>query len=175
MGTRAIRAAAAALLLCLSGCATSYGGSNGGGMFGGQKVTRLGPDRWEIIANSNGYSQSEYSRQTALYKAGLVARAMGMPYIEIYDFSITTNQYRAERAVLRMRLIADRRVPFHCTAVPPFRGNCRTLSADATILLYGPRINRTPAQGRAEVEALRAEFGDGASGESTPPPSPDPQ
>lgn len=158
---RSLRIAAAIALLCTaSGCATTYGGSNAGGLFGGQKATRLDENSWEITSGANGYSAAEFAQNTALYKAALIARAGGFPYFQIYRFEIYLNSggYGGQDATLRMHPLATRFAPFVCESTR-FRENCRTLPTDATIALTESRIHRTPEQTAAEVASMRAQFG----------------
>jgi hypothetical protein len=158
---RPIRIAAAIALLCAAtGCATTYGGSNGGGLFGGQKATRLDANSWEIYSGANGYSAPEFAQNSALYKAALVARAGGFPYFQIYRFDIYINKYGqpGQDAKLRMHPVTSPYPRFVCESAR-FAENCRTLNTDATIALTESLIHRTPEQTAAEVASTRKEFG----------------
>ena len=152
------RAAAAAASLCLAGCATTYAGSNAGGLFGGQKASRIDANSWEISTSANGYSHADFAQNSALYKSALVARAAGFPYFQIYRFDIFINGYGAQSAKLRMHPV-DTPYPHYVCESQRFRSNCRVLGTDATIALTEPELPRTPQQTEAEVAAIRAQFG----------------
>lgn len=167
---RVFAAVAAAGMSCLvAGCATSYAGSNAGGLFGGVGVTRLGGTSWEIRSATNGYSRREQAQNMALYKAAVITKAMNYGYFQIYSFSIYVSSDGKENATMRMRTGDTARMPYRCDSAQ-FRTNCRTLSAEMTIAEYGPRIGQTPAQTEAEIAKLRAQYG--APEDVLTPPAP---
>lgn len=150
------RLAAAALLCALPGCATTYDGDNGLGLFGGQGARRIDSDSWRISGSSNGIARRDLARDMALYKAAVVTRAAGFAYFQIYKFRIYQNQYGGQSADLRMHTVNDRDRPYACES-RRFAVNCRVLAADEAIAYFGPLIGQTPEQTAAEVQALRQE------------------
>jgi hypothetical protein len=158
-----LKGAVLALCLGLSGCATSYNGGNAGGMIGGQRITRIDQNSWQVRSLANGFSRGEFAQDSAIYKAAILTVAAGYTHLQIYDFRITVSTY-SERAVLRFHMVNDPNPPHACDS-ERFRENCRTLSAREAILYYAPRIPQTAAQAAEEVRQMRIRYG-------FPPPPP---
>ena len=168
--TRVLTGALTALCVALSGCATNYGGGNAGGIIGGQRITRIDENSWQVRSLANGFSRGEFGQDSAIYKAAILTVAAGYTHLQIYDFRITVNQY-SELAVLRFHMVNDPDAPYACES-ERFAANCRTLSAREAIIQLAPRIPQTAAQAAAEVEQMRARYGFAAPARPAPPPTP---
>lgn len=167
----ALTGALTALCVALAGCATTYGG-NAGGLIGGQKVTRIDEDSWQVRSSTNGFSRAGYGQDAAIYKAAILTVAAGYSHLQVYDFRIYSapgggHQY----ALMRFHMTNAPNARFRCESVE-FRANCRTLSARDAIVLLAPRIPQTAAQATAEVERMRARYGFGARASEAGPPPP---
>ncbi len=150
-GTRHRLLAAAAAILALGGCATSYG-RNSLGIGDGYREEQLGPSLWRVRAQANAYSQSRFALDMATYRAAELAGSAGFPYFQLLDSYVEDNEdtlgdlasLAGQRAEVKIRGVHDRAQPIACEMSD--RSACRTLSVEETRRTLGPRLNiRAPA------------------------------
>jgi hypothetical protein len=126
---------------------------------GGYRNWSEGPGRWRVSAKSNGFAEEDLAQGIALLRGAVLAKAGGFSHFQVVSFEGTqrsTGSIRGIQAVtFRFVGVNDPDAPLNCESPPLTQSSCRTLGVDATLALFGPRLNRSPAQIEAEVAEVR--------------------
>jgi hypothetical protein len=129
--------------------------------FGGYRASAEAPNRWRVSAVSNGFAEEDLAIAMTLYRGAVIAKAAGFPYMQVVDFRIVQEvggsiwARGVQNTELKIVGIHDAAAPLRCEATARFQANCRTLGVDATLALYAPTLQQSPAQTAAEVESAR--------------------
>ena len=146
---------AAAALLALAGCATSYS-RNELGWGDGYREQRLASDLWLVRAQANGFSSDNFALDMATYRAAELARDAGFAYLQLVDSDTEDNSetlgdlaaMAGVRVEVKARGVHDRNAPIACEMRDPRA--CCTLSVAETLRTLGPRLRirqpRPPAR-----------------------------